>query len=139
MKGFFQNRSFKILLASVFVLLGLMLYTNSVGSSATANLLSLLSSPMQRISTGVTTNASVLAQELTVSNQQLQAENDALKEEIRKLREQLVDYYDIKQKNEQYETVLELKDENRDYKMLPATVIGRDPNDVFYGFSIDQG
>ncbi len=139
MKDFFHTRSFKILLASVFVLLGLMLYTTSVGSSVTANLLGFISAPMQKISTGVTTNATVLAEDITVSNEQLKAENEALKEEITKLREQLVDYYEIKQKNEQYETVLELKEANKDYQMLPATVIGRDPNDVFYGFSIDQG
>lgn len=139
MKDFFHTRSFKVLVASVFVLLGLLLYTNSVGSSITANLLGFLSSPMQKISTGVTTNAAVLADQLTLNANELQAENNALKEEITKLREQLVDYYQIKQENEQFRTVLELKEENRDYQMLPATVIGRDPNDVFYGFSIDQG
>ena len=98
MKDFFHTRSFKILLASVFVLLGLMLYTTSVGSSVTANLLGFISAPMQKISTGVTTNATVLAEDITVSNEQLKAENEALKEEITKLREQLVDYYEIKQK-----------------------------------------
>ena len=139
MKDFFHTRSFKVLVASVFVLLGLLLYTNCVGSSITANLLGFLSSPMQKISTGVTTNAAVLADQLTLNANELQAENNALKEEITKLREQLVDYYQIKQENEQFRTVLELKEENRDYQMLPATVIGRDPNDVFYGFSIDQG
>lgn len=139
MKDFFHTRSFKVLVASVFVLLGLLLYTNSVGSSVTANLLGFLSSPMQKISTGITTNAAVLADQLTLNADELQAENNALKEEITKLREQLVDYYQIKQENEQFRTVLELKEENRDYQMLPATVIGRDPNDVFYGFSIDQG
>ena len=139
MKDFFHTRSFKVLVASVFVLLGLLLYTNSVGSSITANLLGFLSSPMQKISTGITTNAAVLADQLTLNADELQAENNALKEEITKLREQLVDYYQIKQENEQFRTVLELKEENRDYQMLPATVIGRDPNDVFYGFSIDQG
>lgn len=139
MKDFFHTRSFKVLVASVFVLLGLLLYTNSVGSSITANLLGFLSSPMQKISTGVTTNAAVLADQLTLNADELQAENNALKEEITKLREQLVDYYQIKQENEQFRTVLELKEENRDFQMLPATVIGRDPNDVFYGFSIDQG
>lgn len=139
MKDFFHTRSFKVLVASVFVLLGLLIYTNSVGSSLTANLLGFLSSPMQKVSTGVTTNATVLANQLTLNAEDLQEENNALKEEITQLREQLVDYYEIKQQNEQYATVLELKKENQDYQMLPATVIGRDPNDVFYGFSIDQG
>ena len=139
MKDFFHTRSFKILIASVFVLLGLMLYTTSVGSSVTANLLGFISSPMQKISTGVTANAAALSEELTRSADELEAENEALREENQKLREQLVDYYQLKQQNEQYKTVLELKEQNQDFQMLPATVIGRDPNDVFYSFSIDQG
>lgn len=139
MKDFFHTRSFKVLVASVFVLLGLMIYTASVGSSLTANLLGFFSSPMQKISTGITANAAALSEELTKSADELQAENDALQEEVRKLREQLVDYYQLKQQNEQYETVLELKEQNQDFQMLPATVIGRDPNDVFFSFSIDQG
>ena len=48
-----------------------------------------------------------------------------------------MDYYEIKQENEQYKTVLELKEENQDFQMLPATVIGRDPQRcVSNGFSI---
>ncbi len=139
MKDFFHTKSFKVLLVSIFVLLGLLLYTSSVGSSLTANLLGFLSAPMQKISTGVVANAAALGEDLTRSADELEAENQALKEEIQQLREQLVDYYEIKQENEQYKTVLELKEENQDFQMLPATVIGRDPNDVFYGFSIDQG
>ena len=114
MKDFFHTRSFKVLVASIFVLLGLLIYTNSVGSSLTANLLGFLSSPMQKVSTGVTTNATVLANQLTLNAEDLQEENNALKEEITQLREQLVDYYEIKQQNEQYATVLELKKENQD-------------------------
>ena len=102
MKDFFHTKSFKVLLVSIFVLLGLLLYTSSVGSSLTANLLGFLSAPMQKISTGVVANAAALGEDLTRSADELAAEN-------------------------------------QDFQMLPATVIGRDPNDVFYGFSIDQG
>ena len=62
MKDFFHTKSFKVLLVSIFVLLGLLLYTSSVGSSLTANLLGFLSAPMQKISTGVVANAAALGE-----------------------------------------------------------------------------
>ena len=74
MKDFFHTKSFKVLLVSIFVLLGLLLYTSSVGSSLTANLLGFLSAPMQKISTGVIANAAALGEDLTRSADELAAE-----------------------------------------------------------------
>ena len=50
-----------------------------------------------------------------------------------------VDYYDIKRENEQNVKYLELKEQKKDYQFALASVIGRDPADLFYGFTIDQG
>jgi len=51
----------------------------------------------------------------------------------------LVDYYDKEQENEQLRALLEIQDENKDAQYVPASVIQRDPSDVFYGFAIDKG
>ena len=66
-------------------------------------------------------------------------ELEALKEENRLLREQLVDYYEVKRQNIQYASILDIKEQNKDFEFVAAAVIGRDPNDLYYGFSIDQG
>ncbi len=69
----------------------------------------------------------------------LKAENEELKKENARLREQLVDYLDTKEENERLRGYYELKEKNKSLKLLPAKVIRRDPNDDFCGFALDVG
>lgn len=139
MKDFFHTNGFKVLIAVVFILFGLMLYTASTGSSIVSNLLGFVSTPMQKVSTVVTNNAAVTAQSVTRSNEELLAENAALKNQVDELNKKLINYYSYQQENAQLRKFLELKNENPDFKPVSAAVIGRDPNDVFYNFQIDKG
>lgn len=139
MKDYFHSNGFKVLIAVIFIMFGLMLYTASVNSSIFSNLLGFLSTPMQKVSTVVTNNATVTAQKATRSADALETENAALKKEINELRNQLIDYYQIKKENEQQKSYLELKKDNPDFQFVSASVIGRDPNELFYGFTVDKG
>lgn len=139
MKDFFHSRSFKLLVAVVFILLGLMLYTASSGNSLTANLLGFLSTPMQKVSTVITNNAVTATDTATRSNEELLKEIDALKSENADLRNKLINYYTYQQQNAQLLKYYNLQKDNPDLKMTAAAVIGRDPNDLFYGFQIDRG
>lgn len=139
MKDYFHSNGFKVLLAIIFIMFGLMLYTASTGSSIFSNLFGFVSTPMQKVSTVVTNNAAATANKVTRSADDLQAENDALKQQINDLKNQLVDYYTVKQQNEQYTKYLDLKDKNKSWSFVSASVIGRDPNDLFYNFTVDQG
>lgn len=138
MKDFMHGTSAKVLLAVVFVMLALMLYTATQGGSVVANALGLVATPMQRVSTIVTNNAAVAAEPLTRSKEDLLAENAALQKKIDELNAKLVNYDQYRMENAQLRKYLELKDENRDFKPVPAAVIGRDPN-VLYKFTIDKG
>ena len=139
MKDFFHSKGFKLLIAVVFIMLGLMLYTASTGNSFTASLLGFVSTPMQKVSTVVTNNAVVAAQTYISSKEDLAAQNAALKKQVDELNNKLVKYYTYQQENAQYRKFLELKNDNKDFKPVSAAVIGRDPNDLFYGFQIDKG
>lgn len=116
-----------------------MLYTASDGSSIFSNLLGFVSSPMQKVSTVITNNATITAQTATRSNEELMKENAALKSQIDELNKKLVNYYTYQQENAQLRKYMELKNENQDFKPVSAAVIGRDPNDLFYNFQIDKG
>lgn len=139
MKDFFHSKSFKLLIAVVFILLGLMLYTASSGNSLTANLLGFLSTPMQKVSTVITNNAAAATDTATRSNEELLKEIEALKSENADLRNKLINYYTYQQQNAQLLKYYDLQKDNPDLKMTAAAVIGRDPNDLFYGFQIDRG
>lgn len=138
MKEIFHGKSFKVLLAVVVVMLGMIVFTAGMGSNITASMLSVLSTPMQRISTLVTNNATAATKELSQSKEELLAENEELKKQIAELNTQLVDYYDLKTENAQLYKYLDMKKQNPDFDLVSAAVIGRDPNS-FNTFKIDKG
>lgn len=134
MKNLFFGKSFKVLLGAISVLLVLVIATAGNSSFGTY-IVNLFTAPMQKAAV----RAVDTADDTQKSAEELQEEVNSLEEENRRLRDTLVDYYDIKGQNEQLKKYYNLKEENPDYNILPATVIRRDPNENFYGFYIDKG
>ncbi len=139
MKDFFKSSSFKVLIIAVVVLLGLIIYTASAGGSFLASLLGFVSSPMQGVATTVTENVTEFLDLDGMTKDELKSMVESLQNEKAQLEQKLVDYENTKQENEQLKTQLDITEERPDNKSLAASVIGRDPNDVFSGFSIDKG
>ena len=136
MKNLFYHKSFKVLLGVLSILLVLVVVTagNSTIGTYIVNLVTL---PMQQVSVGAVDSAEdAMSQK---SPEELQSDIDSLADENRRLRDMLVDYYEVKEQNEQLKKYYSLKEENPDYDFLPATVIRRDPNENFYSFTIDKG
>ena len=146
LKDFFKTSSFKVLAIAVVVLLGLIIYTATAGGSLLASLLGFVTSPMQSVSTQATGAVTEFVDLDALSRDELKSMIDSLTQENAQLRDQLVDYENTLQENEQLKVQLEITEEEPEITeeepentLRAATVIGRDPNDVFYGFSIDQG
>lgn len=139
MKDFFKTSSFRVLIIAVVVLLGLIIYTATAGGSFLANLLGFATSPMQSIATDVTGNVTEFFDLDGYTKDELKDLVGALQEENAQLEDQLVGYEELQQENEQLKTQLGLEEEEPENELRAASVIGRDPNDVFYGFSIDAG
>ena len=62
-----------------------------------------------------------------------------MEKENAELRQQIVDYNQIKQENEWYSEILGLHERQPDYTFASGRVIGRDPNDVYGNFTISAG
>ncbi len=139
MKDFFKTSSFKVLVIVVVVLLGLIIYTAAAGGTVLGDLLGLATSPMQSVSTQVTGTVTEFVDLDALSREELRTMVDNLSQENAQLREQLVEYNNAVKENEQLKQQLQITEEQPENTLRAATVIGRDPNDVFYGFSIDKG
>ncbi len=139
MKDVFHSTAFKILVAVVAAMFCLMLYTAGAGDSATATALGLITTPMQRVSAIVANNAAAAARTAAQPKEELEAENRRLRQQVEDLNKKLVNYYAYQQENAQLRKFLELKNDNPDFKLVAAAVIGRDPNDLFGQFTLDQG
>ncbi len=111
----------------------------TAGNSYISNFFtSFIFTPLQQVATGA---ASTAGDALTPSKtvEELEEEISQLEEENRNLKDMLVDYYDIKEENELLEKFYEIKEENEDFTIVAASVIARDPNENFYGFTLDKG
>lgn len=66
-------------------------------------------------------------------------EVEILKKENAELRQSLVDYLELKEENSKLREYFKISRKNRDYKLVPAEIIARDPDDDFGAFTIGAG
>lgn len=67
------------------------------------------------------------------------AENDRLKEKIAEYESELAGYNEAKHKLASYETILGVKEENPDFELQMANIVGRDSVNIFSSFIINKG
>ncbi|MBQ4257466.1 MAG: rod shape-determining protein MreC [Clostridia bacterium] len=137
MKKFFHTKSFRVLIGVVVVLLGVLIYTQSVDSSVTANIISFLSSPIQKASSSATNS---VRETLFPEDEKTLADRVAeLEEENREYRRQLIEFEETKKLVEQYRQMLGIREEHSDFSMVPAAIISTDSMNPFFVFTIDKG
>ena len=139
MNRFFQTKKFKGLIVVLFLLFSLVLYTSTAGPGAVGDMLNSIAMPLQKVFSSVTGKAQTNTATISKSKEELQAENTKLQQQVNELNQKLTNYYSAVQQNEQYKQFLGIKNEHKDYQLLSASVIERDPNSLFSSFTIDQG
>ena len=140
MRNFFKSGRFKGFLGIFAVLLAGIVFAAASQSRATpvSSALSTVFAPFQRAATAVARAADGFSLKFRSSTKYLE-EIKQLNEELAAYREQLADFEKTKQKLSTYEEFLEIKEENHDYKFVPATIIGRDESDHFGTFTVNMG
>jgi rod shape-determining protein MreC len=136
---FFQTNKFKGLIIVLFLLFSLLLYTSTAGQGAVGDLLNSAVMPMQKVISVLSGKAATSTESISKSKEELLSENNQLQKQVNELNQKLTNYYTALQQNEQYKQFLGIKNENKDYQLLSATVIARDPNSLSNSFTIDQG
>ena len=140
MKDFFDTWKFKILIAIAVFLVGIMAYAGANGrlTAAPQELLSVAVAPFQRAAAAVSNGVSSLWEKYTNIDAILE-ENEKLTTENAELRGQMVDYDKLKAENEAYKALTNIQEQHPEMSYVSSFVIGRDPLDSFYGFTLDQG
>lgn len=140
MKEFFHSWVFKVLLALCIVMFAFLLRaTMTMGASTVVEqIVGTITAPVQSLTSGLSGSITgFLDQFLRAS--EISQENEQLREENRKLIEQMVDYENYKHENESLKEQLGIQEENPQWETMTASVIGRDSSDQFYSFTIDKG
>lgn len=128
---FLHNKNLKVLLITLVIL--------AVMSVLSQGDNSVVSGAVNGLTRGMSQLTAQAAGAIYYDDGDLKAENERLRQENAELREQLVDYYDVKAENERLWKYYDLKKQNPSYTICPGTVIRRDANDDFYSFTLDVG
>ena len=140
MKDFFDTWKFKILVGIAVFLAAIMAYAGANGrlTAAPQEILSVAVAPFQRAAAAVSNGVSSLGEKYTNIDAILE-ENEKLTTENAELRGQMVDYDKLKAENEAYKALTNIQEQHPEMSYVSSFVIGRDPLDSFYGFTLDKG
>lgn len=140
LEGFFDTWKFKILIAIAVFLVGIMAYAGANGrlTAAPQELLSVAVAPFQRAAAAVSSGVASLWENYANIDAILE-ENQQLSEENASLRSQMVDYDKLKAENEAYKALANIQEQHPEMSYTSSFVIGRDPLDSFWGFTLDRG
>ncbi len=141
MKDFFRTTKFKILVAVMAVIVGIMIYSVTTGgyASDSSSVFSIIFEPFQKLSTNISDKVTSTL-DMMFNAEKYYNENIELREKLNEVYNDIIDYDQVTRENEQLRVLLGLKEEYNDYQFSPpCTVIARTTNDPYRSFTIDKG
>lgn len=140
MLQFLKGRKFRTFLLVICALLfgAVMAMVSQNASTPVTNAVSIVLRPLQKLSDSVSDKLQI-AGDYFRSSASYKSENERLKQKIAEYENQLVEYNDIAEKLSSYETMLGVKEENPDFELCSADIIGTDSGDLFTSLIIDKG
>ncbi len=140
MLQFLKSRKFKTFTLVICALLigAVIAVATSDSSSPVTNVIGTVFSPVQKAAGYIADNVSWLGESFRSSGS-YKNEIERLRQKVAEYENQLVDYNDMLEKIASYETMLGVKEENPDYALERASIIGTDSADMFTSLIIDKG
>lgn len=137
---FLKSSAFKIfaVIAAALLAGSVFAVASRSGSSPFTKVTSVVFGPLSRLSSYVASELSHLPVSFR-SSSDLAKEVEDLQKKVDSLTEQLVDYEEIKHKNDFYQEFLEIKEEHADYVFAEAAIIGRDAANHMGSFTLNKG
>ena len=141
MREFLKSTRFKILLAFLAFLVGIMIYAVTKGgySVSGASFINTVTKPFRKVSNKISMNIEHDLDKINNADEYYE-ENKRLKEQIGELNRELTEYAALKAEVEELRKFVSIKEEHDDYILsVPCDVLGYVANDPFRSFTIDKG
>ncbi len=139
MKKILDSNGFRLAMACTLIVAGVSILSFVPGANILPAVIDFIATPMQKLSGDLTDSALSILPTQEKSSDEYEAEIQKLQAELKRMRTILVDYYDVKRENAQYLKFYSFKKQNKSLDFKMAQVLARDPNDLFYGFTLDKG
>lgn len=140
MLQFFKSRKFKAFMLVICALLtgAVIAVASAKGTSPVTNFIGSVLSPVQKLTSYIADNVKWVSDSFESAGS-YKNEIERLEQQIAEYENQLVDYNELQQKLSSYETMLGVKEENADFVLERANIIGTDAADMFTSLIIDKG
>lgn len=140
MLQFLKSRKFKTFLFVIAALLtGAIIAVATQGSSSpVTNAVGIVFKPLQKATAFISEKVDWF-EDSFASAGSYKKEVELLRRKVAEYESQLADYNEIQHKLESYETMLGVKENNPDFSLQRASVIGTDSADMFTSLIIDKG
>ncbi|HWQ51165.1 MAG TPA: rod shape-determining protein MreC [Terriglobales bacterium] len=134
-----RNRTLAILLAiAIMLLIGMYTASQSGEAGPIQNAVGVVLTPLQK---GLTSAARFVSERLAYFTEykELKAEKETLEARVLELEGQLVELERYREENKSLREFSGVVEKNREFEYELAQVIARDPENLFYTFTIDKG
>lgn len=140
MRFFFRSKQFKTILVVFLIIAVLTASFAAVGRrmSPQADIAGIIAAPFRSAAKGISGAVSDFFKSYRDGNK-LSLENAELKSQINELQNKVSDYEKVLSENDFYKQYLEIKENHPDFKFADASIIAKDPDDPYGGFSINKG
>ncbi len=140
MLQFLKSKKFKTFTLVICALLigAVIAVATSDSSSPVTNVIGTVFSPLQKAAGRIANDLDWLGESFRSSGS-YKNEIERLRQKVAEYENRLVDYDDMLEKIASYETMLGVKEENPDYALERASIIGTDSGDMFSSLIIDKG
>ena len=141
MKEFFHSVKFKIILCIAALLLGLMTYVAVAAGTQTLTeqIINTVTYPFVTAANTISNGVNGFIDKL-VNADTYKSQNDELRELVTQMYERTADYEELQKENDHLREMLNLSKKHEDFKFSePCSIIARNANDIYGGFTINQG
>ncbi len=141
MKDFFQSFKFKIIICIFSLVFGFMIYAAIQGGNIIfpKSILETVTQPFANAASSISGWMENTLDAL-VNAQKYKSENKELREKLNEIYQQIRDKEKIDEENTLLREMLEIEERHPDYEWsAPCSVIARNANDIYGGFTIDKG
>ena len=141
MKDFFQSWKFKVIICIFALVFGFMIYAAVQGGNVIfpQSILETITQPFSNAATSISGWVEENLDTL-VNAQKYKSENEELREKLNNMYEQIRDKEKTDEENAKLREMLDIEARNPDYEWsAPCSVIARNANDIYGGFTIDKG
>ena len=141
MKDFFQSWKFKIIICIFALVFGFMIYAAIEGGNVIfpQSVLEIVTQPFLKTAASISDWVENTL-DTFVNAQKYKEENVMLREKLNEMYGQIRDKEKTDEENAQLREMLDIAQRNPDYEWsAPCSVIARNANDVYGGFTIDKG